>query len=418
MSYFGDVAGWLLFAASFLVVLPFREFRRDGRLVLLFWTAIIARQVLALRAAYIAGLAFDALAFQLQAERLLATPWKLGVGEHFYGPFLALFYKYLGTSAFLGIQLSVLAFALASVLFLKLIAMFDLLEFRFRLYALFALLPSSLMFTSATMREGFQVLYFIGAVYFGLRFRASRSPLMLVASATSALLMGFLHNGLIALAPIVVSILAIWRIRDLRIRPGFLSRNAILMVVLAIPMAIGAIGFVYAIRAKVNGAAVLQALGSRHALEAARRYREGGMEITARTTYGVELETSSAGALAKSGALIVVYYMAAPFPWQVRTPVDAYGFMEVVLRLVLLAASLATWYRLRGPPRRVVTILLVIYAGAVCMWAIGTVNYGTALRHHYTTTWILMLLGGPRAMAWGRGFLRRLQAVPPAPATA
>jgi hypothetical protein len=28
------------------------------------------------------------------------------------------------------------------------------------------------------------------------------------------------------------------------------------------------------------------------------------------------------------------------------------------------------------------------------LWAIGTVNYGTSIRHHVLTNWIIIILGG------------------------
>jgi len=29
------------------------------------------------------------------------------------------------------------------------------------------------------------------------------------------------------------------------------------------------------------------------------------------------------------------------------------------------------------------------------LWAMGTVNYGTSIRHHILTNWIIIIIGGP-----------------------
>lgn len=412
MSVASNVIAWLLLFLSFSLVLLMADFRRDGKLLLTFWGALLVRQLLALRFSYFSGLAFDAAAFHEMGTELISTPWKLGVGEQFYGPLLGALYGLLGASELLGIQLTIIAFALSSMLFVRLIRLFDLYDYRLSLFALFALLPSSIMFTSTTMREGFQMCGFLALTYFGLRYRRDGDPANIALCAAGAALLGFLHNGLIALAPMLVVLILVWRVHRHRLHWGYFSPRALMFAACLVVGVAGGLLGVAKFRSRINGASALQALFSSQALAAARQYREGGMEIEARATYGVSLEIDSPQALAKSSSLIMVYYMFAPFPWQVQTPVDLYGFAEAVMRMLLIAAALKTWLKLRGTPRRIATLLLGMYAMAVAMWAIGTVNYGTALRHHYTTTWILFLLGWPQLVHWFREFIRRLEPLP------
>lgn len=410
-----DVAGWALFVAGFAMVLLARECRRDGRLVLMIWAAVFVRNLLAMRAAYFTGLSFDALSFYFDALRLLGQPWTLGIGEHFYPPTLAFLFDALGRSPFLGIQLSVVAFTASCLTFVKLTSLLGLERYRLGLLGVFAFTPSAILLTSTMLREAFQLSFFIVSVYWGLKYRVSRKPLYLGASGLAALVLGFLHNGLIALAPVLVAVMALWPLAGGRIRPGFISPRGIVVWLVALPLAAGAGVFVYSIRGKVHGSQALQALSSSSQLfETVKKYRAGGMEIEARATYGVQLETSSPAAFVKSSGLILAYYMFAPFPWQVSTLVDAYGAMEAAIRAVLLVSALLSLLRLRGPPRRLAALLLVMYGMTVAMWAIGTVNYGTALRHHLTTNWILLLLGGPGAWNGLMAFARRLQPLPPA----
>jgi hypothetical protein len=74
---------------------------------------------------------------------------------------------------------------------------------------------------------------------------------------------------------------------------------------------------------------------------------------------------------------------------------DVYGVAESLLRLLLITFSIISWYRTDGVQHRIWGLLLVIYFSMTFLWALGTVNYGTSIRHHILTNWIIIILGGP-----------------------
>ncbi|MCG8344626.1 MAG: hypothetical protein MI685_05625, partial [Chlorobiales bacterium] len=49
--------------------------------------------------------------------------------------------------------------------------------------------------------------------------------------------------------------------------------------------------------------------------------------------------------------------------------------------------------RSKGNYRRIYAMLLILYFINSVMWALGTKNYGTAIRHHLVPYWIIVLLG-------------------------
>ncbi|MCG8345756.1 MAG: hypothetical protein MI685_11450, partial [Chlorobiales bacterium] len=51
--------------------------------------------------------------------------------------------------------------------------------------------------------------------------------------------------------------------------------------------------------------------------------------------------------------------------------------------------------RSKGNYRRIYAMLLILYFINSVMWALGTKNYGTAIRHHLVPYWIIVLLGAP-----------------------
>jgi len=39
---------------------------------------------------------------------------------------------------------------------------------------------------------------------------------------------------------------------------------------------------------------------------------------------------------------------------------------------------------------------LIIYFSMTLLWSTGTVNYGTSIRHHILSNWIIIIAGGSR----------------------
>jgi len=106
------------------------------------------------------------------------------------------------------------------------------------------------------------------------------------------------------------------------------------------------------------------------------------------------LNTSSVGSLIKTTSLAYIYYLFAPFPWQVKNWLDFYALADSFFRFILILISIFFWYRAEGKKRHIWGLLLVIYFSMTFLWAIGTVNYGTSIRHHLLSNWIIVILGG------------------------
>jgi hypothetical protein len=108
--------------------------------------------------------------------------------------------------------------------------------------------------------------------------------------------------------------------------------------------------------------------------------------------------------LVKTIPLIFVYYMFAPFPWQVGSVRDIYALIESMLRFVLLFSAVSSWRRSSGEARSYYGFLLIVVLGMELVWALGTINWGTATRHHILGYSVIVLLGAPGLIL----FMRRL----------
>jgi len=56
--------------------------------------------------------------------------------------------------------------------------------------------------------------------------------------------------------------------------------------------------------------------------------------------------------------------------------------------------AMVAWYKTKGREQKQVAFLLLIYLMMSALWSLGTINYGTSIRHHLVSYWILVLLLG------------------------
>jgi hypothetical protein len=96
--------------------------------------------------------------------------------------------------------------------------------------------------------------------------------------------------------------------------------------------------------------------------------------------------------------------MFAPFPWQVENVKDIWALLESILRFLLLFFAISSWRRSSGEVRSCYSFLLITVLGMELVWALGTANWGTAIRHHVPGYGVIVLLGAPGLIL----FMRRL----------
>ena len=123
-----------------------------------------------------------------------------------------------------------------------------------------------------------------------------------------------------------------------------------------------------------------------------------------RTNFSFILDTSSMLGIVTTVPMVFVEYMFAPFPWQVENVKDVYALLESMLRFVLLFFAVFSWRRSSGEVRSYYGFLLIIFFGMELVWALGTINWGTAIRHHMPGHSVIVLLGVPGLIL----FMRKL----------
>ncbi|GLC27477.1 hypothetical protein [Roseisolibacter agri] len=401
----GDAWALVFAAATFLVPFAFASLRRDRGAMLVVWASLLLHQVAATVHAFarlLPGGELDAVSFHRQGvEWLVESRLTLGFDGHMYVQLLGVLYRAFGASRLLGAETSILAFALAAGTVSALADELSVARWRRWILAGFGLLPTMLFITSVTLRESLQILFFVVSTYWAVRYVRTHSPFALVATVGSVLALALWHKGLMLMVPLVPILAVAWPSPGAARRPTGsaaarrLKRIGLAAVAVAMVGGLAQVGMRILKSGTVGGMEVVSALGEDRALQYAAKYRSGGIGNRARADYGVTLDVSSPGRLAVSLPLVYVNYLFAPFPWQIRAAVDLYGAAEAFGRLVLALGAIVGVAR-AGPERRAPMLLCLVLFGAMTfVWALGTVNYGTAIRHHLVTNWLLLLLGVP-----------------------
>ena len=400
-----------------------RELRQSKSMVVGYWFVVGLHQAVAFVNAYIIGLGTrdilltpdvepfpDARGLQLKGEMLaMSGDWSFSIGSGFYQQALGAVYRWFSPSHLLGEQLSILVFAFSCIIFLKIIRQLGVVRYRLSSLVAFGALPTMFIFGSITLRESYQVFFFILAVYFGVKMHTKGWPnVYFIALILSALCMGWFHTALIVYAAFLVLIFVVWSLRPAT-RLWNIKKLRLAAFVI-VPLFL--IGMMVLPRLGLNELNTLSYLTNQNWLDVVARFRTNSILDSGRTTYGVYLDLSSTYMMVYSTLKLYVYYLFAPFPWQVDSLTGLYAGTESILRMILIYFSVKQWRKAYGSQRRLLSLMLILYFSVTFMWAMGTTNYGTSIRHHMLSWWIIVIIGIPPLMEklsrfWFRPILSR-----------
>lgn len=403
MSESALLVALFVFVAVFTMPVFACELRKNRSILFGYWFVIVLHQAVAFTNAFwftTLGADADAATFhRIGMELTQSGSFSFNIGSQFYENLLGVVYWLFGPSHFLGEQLSILAFSLSCVVLIKILRQLGLLYCQVPVLLVFGGLPTMVLLGSITMRESYQVLFFMLAVYFGIKMHLkggiNHNFIFLILSA---LVMGLFHKGLIAYMLFLIFLFMafslkptshLWQIKKLH-----------LSLLFVLPVFI--VGLLAMVKLQLSGLGALSALANLEAVEYAENYR--GQSVVARATYGVELDLSSVLAFIFSAFTLYFYYLFSPFPWQIGGVLDAYAALESILRMVLLYYSVKHWRTASGVQRRLLGLMLILFLSMSFLWAMGTTNYGTAMRHHMLSWWILVVVGMPPFVAAAHRF--------------
>lgn len=342
------------------------------------------------------GADLDALSFHMEAVEYARNPtlddFRIG---WIYTNILGLFYYVTTDSLFLGSLLSCIAWLVSALILVSCLRILSVeRSVQSKIMLVYALLPSSIMFTAVTFREPYQLLFVNLAVYAALKIylhKANRHWLTLILAIAGA---GSLHAGLLAFGILLFA--GTLLLVSMRGRTGISWTKLGLMG--AVAMVVLWYGFAFFGNILYNPD---DGLGS-----AVEVYQQDLLSVDARTHYKSDVAISGFGGLLVFVPVALFQYLFEPFPWHVSAASDAVLVLENILRGWLIWKA---WKALRvasAQQRRALLFIIISYLAMETIWSIGTINWGTSVRHHIPA-WGLLLLAA-YAVPDGKGRVKKI----------
>jgi len=332
------------------------------------------------------GASIDAGRFQDYAiEWVQSGRLEFVVDAAFYIQFLGVIYKFFGPNEFLGAQFGVISLFVAAIYFEKILLLFDVR--RSYLWVIpFLLWPSLLPRATTTMREPYLIMFLVLISYNMMLFELHKDPRKAINALVLALVSAFFHKAfavlLIFLLPYIIFVKMSSRLVFYRSKIFYVRVVIIVMLMLLIVKIVSDFS-------DVRGLQPFLALTS-----VDTEYMESVLASKSskdfRTTYDVILNFTSPLSFLISFFQVFIYYEFSPFPWMARTGYDIYASLEGVFRFVGFVVLFNIWKNQKKPQYNINTIIFLLFIISA-IWASGTVNYGTASRHHTTTNWIFLI---------------------------
>ena len=340
------------------------------------------------------GASDDAFGFHVWAvEHSQNLVFDVFVIGHIYPYILGIFYFITTDSLFLGSALSALGWLASAFILVRImrILSFDMSN-QWRVMLIYALIPSSLMYTSVTLREPFQLLFVNLALYAALKIYFHRSLAHWLVLLLAAVCMGALHGALLVSGIfIIVGTLFLAASRN---RKGV----SFIKVVLVTPIVILCLFYGFSLFTSISyGGRMEDGLSM-----AVQAYQEGSLAAEQRAAYRTDTKINGLGGLILSTPFFLFQYLFEPMPWKMSSIVDVVVLLENMLRFWLIWNALKYLVgNYRKKPifvarnffgnGRCIFFIFLSYLIMETIWSLGTTNWGTGIRHHLPSIGLLLV---------------------------
>jgi hypothetical protein len=287
-----------------------------------------------------------------------------------YSYFLGVMYRIFTDHIFFGSMISVSAWFVSAIILINTMRSLNQTDDRIALAVLiFSLWPSALLNTSVTLRESFQTLGINCVIYASIIcfWQKNNKWLTMTFGIT---LISMLHGALLMFSAAIF----LWFLYYLGTYRFQLNWTAKIVFMTFVGLSIIFVGFFL-----LNSIAYNLDNGLLGAVES---YNEGAISINARADYRAGTDLSGPLNILLFFPMAFLQYMIEPIPTRIGNIQDATLFLENMFRIGLLLAAFIVNRRIPYTVRAPHSFILLAYVGLCLIWAVGTVNWGTASRHH------------------------------------
>lgn len=367
------------------------------------WLGFFLRLVLAFVNDFVGptpGSSDDAIGFHLVAvdvsQNFVVDVFAL---TYIYPFLLGLFYTITTDSLFLGSALSAFGWLASAFILLRIMRILSFkMSYQRWVMLIYALLPTSLMYTSVTLREPFQLLFINLALYAALKIYFHRSNAHWLVLFLAFVGMGAMHGALLAFGTFIIA--GTLFLITSRNRKGVSFTKVLLITPIAILCLF--YGFELFMNLTSYGDRLDDGLGV-----AVQVYQEGTLSdaYDARANYRSEVVVNDGlDGLILSLPYFLFQYLFEPMPWKISSIVDVVALLENILRFWLIwnAFKYLVGSYLNKPMfvahnyfgyRRFILFIFLSYLLVESLWSLGTSNWGTASRHHLPSLGLLLVMG-------------------------
>ncbi len=315
----------------------------------------------------------DAMMFFIESTSIAkgARYFEFSIGWRSYVNFFGFFMQYAGSSIIWMCTSSVLAWFISIILLNKTLLILEI-ERKYRLLSLMliAFIPSNIAMTYVPLRESLQLLGLMIILFSLVKFYVQKETKYWIWIGFGVLLTGILHLGL--LASIMAGIaLSVYYRSALQGRIFPVGQIVITLILFAAALFI--LSNILESRGQLTETGLLGTVES---------YQQGGAAGYARATYKTDIRIGSGFQVIQFASVGFIQYMLEPFPWKISTASDIILFLENMLRAVLIFIAIKAAVKGGNVHRASAIYALLFYLIIEFVWSLGTVNWGTAARHH------------------------------------
>lgn len=297
-----------------------------------------------------------------------------------YSYMLGVFYYLTTDSLFIGSFLSCLVWLVSCVFLIKIMGLISITEYnKFKVMLIYALLPSSIFFTSVTLREVYQLLFINMAAYYALKIFLKKSVSQWVFLLFSVVGMGVLHGALLVFGILISGATLGLQTLSSHRRFSLIKFSLVAILIFAI--------LLYGL-SSTSGVFYTFDDGIDVAIE---NYQQGSLELDGRTNYKGTVEINGLVDLILFFPVSLIQYLFEPMPWRMSSIIDLLTLFENILRAWLIWKAWINMKSSNTQKRRLVILIFIMYIVLESIWSIGTINWGTAIRHHLPSFGLLLV---------------------------
>ena len=250
-----------------------------------------------------------------------------------------------------------------------------------------ALFPVFIIYSAVPLREVWFTAFFLLGVLWLVCWARSRRVIYLLGAIGVILTAGIIHGGAVFAIVAVTLVLVGWSLWEVlrgalcgRVRPGILGGAAVLIFA-------GMVGFLAFGDMRFSSIGEVGAVTERLETldERVERRMRGG---SAYPDYLIPANPAHAVGLTP---VRVAYLFFGPPPWEVSEPMHLLGMLDGLVYLTLVVLLLRYWRAWWSRPEY--RLLLVVFLALAVVFAWGTSNFGTGVRHRAKFLGVLIALG-------------------------